>query len=160
MRHRLEFDDLFEDEYELIAIHCSMEIYRMAYMLNVYLGISFRRKEKDLDFTLKGKKIHYALYEHDDLKKHHIYQLVSNGMVTNEMVSVDKLSNTTLFDNGNNKHFLIPELKCDFLIKISSESGRVPIKEIVSKINEIKQVISVYAVDPMDLKSRNNLIFE
>lgn len=160
MRHRLEFDDLFEDEYELVAIHCSMEIYRIAYMLNMHLDISFRRKEKDLDFTFKGEKIHYALYEYDDLKKHLVYQLVSNSMVTNESASVGKLSNSTLFENENNKHFLIPELKCDFLIKISSESGRVPVKGIVSKINEIKQVISVYAVDPMDLKSRNNLIFE
>lgn len=160
MRHRLEFDDLFEDEYELIAIHCSMEIYRMAYMLNAHLNVSFRRKEKDLDFTLKGKKIHYALYEFDNLKKHHIYQLVCNSTVTTEFKSSDKSSNNILFDKGDNRHFLIPELKCDFLIKISSESGRVPVKEIVSKINEIKQVISVYAVDPMDLKSRNNLIFE
>lgn len=157
MHHKLEFDDLFEDEYELIAIHCSLEIYRMAYMLNAHLGISLSRKKKDLDFTIKGDHVHYALYEFDDSKKHLTYQLVSNSMIAieNKLNSMDGL-----FVTSDHRHFLIPELKCDFLIKISSESGRVPLKEIISRINEIKQVISVYAVDPMDLKSRNNLIFE
>jgi hypothetical protein len=45
-------------------------------------------------------------------------------------------------------------------LKIASDSGKIKVKEIVSKINEIRQVISAYNVAVEKLKSKNNLIFD
>jgi hypothetical protein len=69
-----------------------------------------------------------------------------------------------LFDNDATDKiittYLIPEYKkVDFFLKIQSEMETIPLRKILSGINEIKQVISVYELEPENIKSKNNLIF-
>lgn len=65
--HKLILDDIFEDvSCTLIAIHCAIEDYRLAYLLNKYLNITLSRKPKDLDFNKGITK--YALFEYEDQK--------------------------------------------------------------------------------------------
>lgn len=161
MNHKLLFDDLLDDEFELIAIHCSVEDYRMAYLLNACLNVSFARKPKDLDIGRGGKEIHFSLYEYDDKVKHTLYQLVSNIAIVSPLAENSRADeSTSLFSSEPNRHYLIPEYKCDYFIKLSSEFGKIPVKENISKINDIRQVISVYSVAIDDLKSPYNLIFD
>ena len=61
--HKLILEDVFEDTLcTLIAIHCSIEDYRLAYLLNKYLGISLTRKPEDLDFNKGTTK--YSIFEY------------------------------------------------------------------------------------------------
>ena len=48
--HKLLVDDFYDDTYILIAIHCRLEDYRLAYLLNQSLELNLRRKPNDLDF--------------------------------------------------------------------------------------------------------------
>ena len=48
--HKLLVDDFYDDDYKLIAVHCRLEDYRLAYLLNKSLNLRLMRKEDDLDF--------------------------------------------------------------------------------------------------------------
>lgn len=159
---KLILDDDLDVTFDLIAIHCSVEEYMMAYLLNRNLGLRFRRKEEDLDFIRDGKTITYAMYEFEDVKKHIQYYLIAN--TSNPLQSKSEKNNdqfTSLFSEKENTYYLIPELKkVDFFLKIDSDYETLPIREMLSKINNIKQIISAYSVDITNLKSKNNLIFD
>ena len=42
--HKLILEDDYQEEFSLIAIHCSEEPYKMAYMLNKHLSLRLSRK--------------------------------------------------------------------------------------------------------------------
>ncbi|MFT4943981.1 MAG: hypothetical protein ACI8RH_001729, partial [Flavobacteriales bacterium] len=41
--HKLVLDDDFEEDFSLIAIHCSEEPYKVAYILNQFARLKLRR---------------------------------------------------------------------------------------------------------------------
>ena len=62
--HKLLVDDFDDDSYKLIAIHTRLEDYRLAYLLNKYLGLKFKRKDHDIDF--KYLESSYSIFEWDN----------------------------------------------------------------------------------------------
>ena len=90
------------------------------------------------------------------------YSLVANKCKS----AVIKTNNSgELFGNTTDKEtmitYLIPELKkVDYFLKIQSDFDKLGTKILVNQINEIKQIISAYQVEPETLKSRENLIFD
>ena len=50
--HRLQVDDFYDESFKLLAIHCRLEDYRLAYLLNKNLNLNLKRKDEDLDFEL------------------------------------------------------------------------------------------------------------
>lgn len=52
---KLTMEELYEDEYQLIAIHTSLEDYRLAYFLNQSLSIQLKKCEDDLH--VKSKRV-------------------------------------------------------------------------------------------------------
>ena len=48
--YKLLDDDFDNDDYLLLAIHCAIDDYRLAYLLNQYLSINLKRYVHDLDF--------------------------------------------------------------------------------------------------------------
>lgn len=157
--HKLILDDAFDEAlYTLIAIHCGMEDYRLAYLLNKYLGVALSRKAADLDF--KNGAVSYSIYEWED-KKHLItWSLVSNICKTEELHYKDKAS---LFDNPEEitKIFqLLPELKkVNYFLKIDSAFSFTKSKYILESILKISRIATAYTLDPSTLKSKDNLIF-
>ncbi|WP_420571070.1 IPExxxVDY family protein [Kordia sp.] len=158
--HKLFEDDFEEDNYTLIAIHCSTEDYRLAYLLNANLNLKLARKREDLDYNYMEAS--FSIYEWDDEENFVTWNLVTN---TSKKEVEQVASAGSLFSNQQGKRtvakYLIPERKrVDYFIKISSESYMKSSKIIVSKINAIAEVITAYALNPNQLKSKNNLIFE
>ena len=49
--HKLLVDDFYDATYKLIAIHCRLEDYRLAYLLNQSLNLKLERNPNDLDFN-------------------------------------------------------------------------------------------------------------
>jgi hypothetical protein len=156
--HKLLVDDFYDDTYKLIAIHCRLEDYRLAYLLNQNLDLNLERKSDDLDF--KYLESSYSIFEWKNESQYVTWNLVSNVCKKEE----DSLYSTgTLFETNEKvlKTFnLISELnKVDYFIKISDEIQNVNENLILSKLQTIPQIITSYTVNPLKIKSKDHLIF-
>lgn len=156
--HKLLVDDFQDDCFILLAIHCSVEDYRLAYLLNKELQINLQRNPKDLDY--KYTSASYAIYEWEDEKQQVTWNLVSNICKKEE----ETLTSTgTLFENPQRivrQYNLVPEYKkVNFLLKIENDFNAVNERLIIDKIQKIPQIITVYGIATENLKSSNNLIF-
>jgi len=155
--HKLLEDDFDEDVYSLLAIHCDTEDYRLAYLLNQYLSINLKRCANDLDF--KYTTALYSIYEWEDHNKETMWNLIENIFKREEesLASSGSLFNTSskIIKTFN----LIPEYKkVNYFLKIENDNN-IDIKIIINKIQKIPQVVAVYDIDVLTLKSKNNLIF-
>ncbi|APY08358.1 hypothetical protein BWZ20_08625 [Winogradskyella sp. J14-2] len=155
--HKLLVDDFYDDTYKLIAIHCGLEDYRLAYLLNQSLDLRLQRKTEDLD--MEYLKSSYSIFEWNNVSQYVTWNLVSNVCKKEE----DSLYSTGLFQTHQKvlKTFnLVPEYKkVDYFIKISDEIQNVNEKQILHKLQNIPQIITSYSVNPTKLKSKDHLIF-
>lgn len=156
--HKLLVDDFEENSYLLLAIHCTIEDYRLAYLLNKHLKINLKRNSKDLDFEYIVSS--YSIFEWDDINQDITWSLVSNICKKEE----ESLTSSGSLFNASQKitrtHNLIPELKkVNYLLKIDTDGRFINGKLILNKIQEIPQVVAAYTVDAFELKSKDNLIF-
>ena len=157
--HKLILDDVLDDVlYTLVAIHCTLEDYRLAFLLNKHLKIKLARRSKDLDFN-KGKS-NYSIFEWEDEKQLTTWSLVSNSCKTE---SFQEVSYESLFDNQEKitkTTYLIPEYKrVNYFLKIENEFSSSKEKYILDSILEIPQIATAYSIDTNQLKSKDNLIF-
>ena len=157
--HKLILDDIFDESvFTLIAIHCTIEDYRLAYLLNKFLGINLVRKKFDLDFN-NGKAL-YSIYKWEDKKQMLTWNLVSNICKTSDY---EQTNSGLLFETTQSitKTFnLLPELKTvNYLLKIDDEFNVKREKHIINRILSIPQIATAYTIDQNQLKSRDNLIF-
>lgn len=159
--HKLILDDDFGEAFSLLAIHCSEEPYKMAYLLNQHLTLRLQRRRKDLEFEFKNGASTFPFFEFENHQQYITYSLVANKCVS-QFEAMPHLGE--LFNDGSPEtvtQLLIPEYdKVDYLLKIYSDFELIPLRKIVSSTNEIKQVISAYSIDVEQLKSKNNLIFD
>ncbi|MTE27058.1 IPExxxVDY family protein [Winogradskyella ouciana] len=155
--HKLLVDDFYDDTYKLIAIHCGLEDYRLAYLLNQSLELNLKRKSKDLDFEYLTSS--YSIFEWNNVSQFVTWNLVSNVCKKEE----ESLYSTGLFQTNEKvlKTFnLVPEYKrVDYFIKISDEIQNVNEKLILDKLQNIPQIVTSYSVNPIQLKSKDHLIF-
>ncbi|WP_242083323.1 IPExxxVDY family protein [Aestuariivivens sediminis] len=157
--HKLVLDTIFDEElYTLIGIHCTLEDYRIAYLLNKSLEINLKRKPMDLDFN-NGKSA-YSVFEWKDHKHLRTWNLVSNICKREEF---QDRSEASLFDIQTPviKIFnLINEFKkVNYFLKIENDFSDSKEKYIINRILRIPQVVTAYSIDMSQLKSKNNLIF-
>jgi len=147
-------DDFYEHAYTLIALHCPLEDYRLAYFLNVQLRTGFK-KLPGIDFYQNNNT--FSLYEWEDLKNGNVWNLISNVSRSGSTGTTD---NTLFSENMAVKtSYLIPERKqTDYFLKIDGEIPPETLESTIQKIHKIPQVITTYNVDPDQLKSKHNLI--
>ncbi|MFT5846245.1 MAG: hypothetical protein ACJARX_000253 [Psychroserpens sp.] len=157
--HKLLVDDFYDASFSLFAIHCRLEDYRLAYLLNKYLQLNLQRKEHDLDYNYFDAS--FAIFEWENEKIDRVWNLVSNVSKKEEAALQ---SSGSLFDNQatvTRTVNLLPELKTvDYLIKVSNEDRHFNEKLILNQIQTIPQVITTYSVNIDQLKSKENLIFD
>ncbi|RTY95779.1 IPExxxVDY family protein [Flavobacterium sp. GT3R68] len=151
-----EFDDV---DYELVAIHTSLEDYRLAYFLNQKLPILLSKSKNEIQITVKEGETHFSRYIFEEIEIDSYWNLIQNK---NEVIVQKKDNQQNLFADTSmevsTKVYLLPELKkVDFFLKI--ENAEVDIEEITTKINTIDRISAVYKVDNDQIKSKNNLIF-
>ncbi len=160
--HKLVFDEDLEEPYTLLAIHCSEEAYKVAFLLNKHLNIRLKRNKKDLDFSKEGLVKTYPLYEYEDIQEYTHFFLVANKCKLKETV----LQNAgglfaEMVSEKSTTHYLLPEFKkVDYLLKIYSGFQTVSLQTMLSEIKKIKQVVSAYTLETAAIKSKNNLIFD
>lgn len=156
--HKLLVDDFYDTSFSLLAIHCGLEDYRMAYLLNKQLGLNLSRMPRDLDYKYFAAS--YSVYEWYNKENQISWNLISNVCKKEE----DSLQSSGSLFNLQSKvlktYNLLPEHKnVDYLIKISNDSQNFNEKIILSKIQSIPQIVTSYSIDTEKLKSKENLIF-
>ncbi len=154
--HRLALGDFDCYSYQLIAIHCSLEDYRLAYLLNRHLNLRLKRKQNDLDFPIGS----YSIFEWEDQNQMLTWNMVSNVC---KVEKTHKPNSSLLFENQSSvtTHHLIPEYKAaNYLLKVDHESGFYGEKRVIGTILSIPQVVTAYSIDIENLKSKTNLIFD
>ena len=160
--HKLILDDDFAEDFSLIAIHCSEESYKLAYLLNQFVDIRLKREQLDLEYSNNGLEITFPLFGFNDQLKYTSYYLVANKCKS----QIAKLSSSgglfgELIQDETLTTILIPEYKqVDYFLKIQSDYNKVATRNLIATINSIKQVISAYDIQTENLKSKNNLIFD
>lgn len=159
--HKINIEDFEENDYYVIAIHTSLEDYRLAYFLNRELGISLSKNKFDIGTQVKKIKTSFTRFTFDDEQKLVLWDLVENKKVveTNEIDSnIDLFSNTK--SSFSTTTYLLPEYKkVDFFIKIENAESEVDLDKVISKISKIEAIKLVYSLAKENIKSKNNLIF-
>ena len=155
--HKLLVDDFDTETYSLLAIHCTIEDYRVAYLLNKQLQINLQRKPQDLDVQYTASS--FSIFEWEDEKQQMIWNLVSNICKKEESIP----NTGSLFETQSNilrTYNLIPEYKkVNYLLKIDNDGNFIDEKTIIHKIQKIYQIAAVFSIDASQLKSKDNLIF-
>lgn len=158
--HKLFIDDFEEADYQLIAIHTTLENYRVAYFINQNLPVLLHRNKKDILIGTEKQKNGFSNFHFEDNKKEIFWTLVENKT---EVSLPQKSKTITLFKEEqefSNTIYFLPEFKnVDFFLKIECEENQIDSNKIITKLNTIDQITTVYAVDKSRIKSKNNLIF-
>ncbi len=157
--HKLILDDVFEEvRFTLIAIHCTLEDYRLAFLLNKHLGITLTRKSSDLDYN-NGKST-YSIFEWEDNKQLINWSLVSNICKTESYQQINYQSLFDVKEKITKTTNLIPEYKrVDYFLKIDNDYNFNKEKYILDSILNMSQISTAYSIDTSQLKSKDNLIF-
>ena len=147
--YKLHLDDDGEEDFILVAIHCSEEAYKMAFMINKHLSM--------LDEVVST----FSLFEYESEQQYTKFYLVENKC----KLTFEKIHTVgSLFEDENSEKMkishLLPEFKkVDFFLKIESDIEKFPLRKTIAQLNEINEVISAYVVENQNIKSHNNLIF-
>ena len=147
--HKVYIEDFEEVDYHVIAIHTSLEDYRLAYFLNRDLEICLSKSNVDIQFQVKKGKTSFARFTFEDEKKVINWDLIQNK---NEVVGLENNTIQDLFSNTKNTFsssaYLLSEFKkVDFFLKIENAANEINVSEIVSKINAIDNINMVYSID-------------
>ena len=162
LAHKLVLDAVVDQPFTLIAIHCSLEEYKLAFLLNKHLDLRLSRARNDIDLHIKSVRALFSLYKFEDRQKYCDYFLVSNKFKGQSRKTAADFG--SLFGNeemASETTHLLPEYsKVDFFLKLEEESGLVSEVLILEKIKEIPQIATAYSIDTEKIKSKENLIFD
>ena len=158
---KLHLDEFDEVDYDLIAIHSSLEDFRLAYFINQNLPIILSKSKEEIGVLVKEGEAFFTKFSFDDLKNDITWCLIQNK---NDIIINQKNTKQNLFLDTNlevlRKVHLISELKkVDYFLKIEHNNNAFQMDEIVRQLNKIERISAVYSVIPEKIKSKNNLIF-
>lgn len=157
---KLVLNDFLEEEsFSLIGIHCTIEDYRLAYLLNKTLDLKLSRQANDVDNN--NQQTTFSIFQWEDKAQFKTWNLVSNTCkVVNNQID-NNLDSLFSFNTTVTKtHHLVSEYsKANYFLKINNERHSNKEKLILEKILKIDQVITAYGITPESLKSKDQLIF-
>lgn len=159
--HKLDLDEFDETDYYLIAIHTSLEDYRLAFFINQMLPINLSKSKNEIQINIKEGETTFSRFYYYDSENDISWNLLQNK---NEVVEQKKGNNQNLFSNVTievaTKTFLIPEFrKVDYFLKIENIEDKMEVSKIQILLNKIENISTLYMVDMHQIKSKNNLIF-
>lgn len=160
--HKLDLGEFDEIDYHLIAIHTSLEDYRLAYFINQKLPINLGKNKNEIQINIKEGETKFSRFYYYDSEKTISWNLIQNK---NEVIQHknDKRQND-LFSNlsleVSTKVYLLPEFKkVDYFLKIENLEDDLNVAAIQVLLNTIDSISTAYIVETNKIKSKNNLIF-
>jgi hypothetical protein len=159
--HKLDLGEFDEIDYYLIAIHTSLEDYRLAFFINQILPINLSKSKSEIQINIKEGETNFSRFYYNDEESAITWNLIQNK---NEVIQYKKGNTENLFSNVtmevSTKVFLLPEFKkADYFLKIENNDDAMNVSKIQILLNTIDSVSTVYIVDTNKIKSKNNLIF-
>ncbi|CAN1552000.1 hypothetical protein MCETHM1_02213 [Flavobacteriaceae bacterium] len=159
--HKLDIGEFDEIDYCLIAIHTSLEDYRLAYYINQKLNVNLNKSDKEIQITVKEGEAHFSRFHYYETKNDISWDLIQNK---NEVIIIQNESNQSLFSNVNlevaTKVYMLPEFKkVDYFLKVDNSENDLNILRIQNALNTIYNIATIYIIDTNKIKSKNNLIF-
>ena len=158
--HKLFIDDFEDVDYQLLAIHTTLDDFRIEYYINQKLPILLSKCKKDILIETDKQKTAFTHFNFEDKKKSVFWTLIENKK---EISLLQKNNTVNLFNaqqEFTNTYYLLPELKkVDYFLKIEGDENQINTSSITNKLKTIDQVTTVYPVKKSQLKSKNNLIF-
>jgi hypothetical protein len=159
--HKLDLGEFDEIDYYLIAIHTSLEDYRLAFFINQKLPINLSKSENEIQINIKEGETNFSRFYYNDMESGITWNLIQNK---NEVVQYKKGITQNLFLDVTmevaTKVFLLPEFKkVDYFLKIENNDDAMDVSKIQLLLNTIDSISTVYIVDTNQIKSKNNLIF-
>lgn len=151
-------DEFVTIDFELIAIHSSLEDYRLAYFINRELEILLEKNDESIGVKARGGEGWLSRFSFEDTASDTLWTLIQN-----KNRAEIKLSDTASLFEGSTytataNVYLLPEMKkVDYILKIDNPA--VDPQQMVDRLLGIKHITTAYAVDHHKLKSKNNLIF-
>jgi hypothetical protein len=122
---KLHLDEFDEVDYELIAIHSSIEDFRLAYFINQKLPIVLSKSKDEVGVMVKEGEAFFSKFTFDDHKNDILWSLIQNK---NDIILQQKSTGQNLFLNTNmetlTKVHLISDLKkVDYFLKIENNNN-------------------------------------
>ncbi len=155
--HKIQINDFISIDYELIAIHSSLEDYRLAYFINKVLQIQLSKSNSNIELETKEGKSEFSHFIFDD----EIHDIIWNVFENKATAIPSEKTTNGIFDSVDVTMYVVPEFKrADYILKIENmETVIFPLEKIIQKLSKISQISMVYRIDQNKLKSKNNLIF-
>ncbi|MFV8441505.1 IPExxxVDY family protein [Flavobacterium sp. LB2P44] len=159
--HKLDLGEFDEIDYYLIAIHTSLEDYRLAFFINQKLPVNLSKSDDEIQINIKEGETNFSRFYYNNIESTISWNLIQNK---NEVVQYKKGNATNLFSDVTmevaTKVFLLPEFKkVDYFLKIENNGDTMDVSKIQLLLNTIDSISTVYIVDTNKIKSKNNLIF-
>ena len=115
--HKIQINDFISEDYELIAIHSSLEDYKLAYAINTILETRLIKNESNIEIAISEGKSAFSNYIFDDEESDVQWSLIENKTT----IVNSKKKTSQLFDQVDITVFLLPEYKkADYLLKIEN----------------------------------------
>jgi len=158
--HKLMIDDFDEADYMLIAIHSSLEDYRLAYFVNRELELRLEKCPKDIGFKQKETTAFFSRFTFEDNANDVAWNLIQNKNSVNSTL----MGNVSLFTEAglsiSTSSYFIPELKTvDYILKVENTEETNAADNVLNRLLDIKYIATAYKINHYKLKSKNNLIF-
>jgi hypothetical protein len=160
--HKLDLGEFDEIDYHLIAIHTSLEDYRLAYFINQKLPINLGKNKNEIQINIKEGETKFSRFYYHDVEKGISWNLIQNK---NEVIQQkNDTRQNNLFSNINmevsTKVYLLPEFKkADYFLKIENLEDDLNVTHIQALLNTIDNISTAYTIETNKIKSKNNLIF-
>lgn len=156
--HKLQLDDFLSVDYELVAIHTSLEDHRLAYLINRVLGIRLEKCRKDVSLRGKQGDSTFVRFIYEDPESETVWNLLQNKSAATDTA----VTGGSLFDSVDfaPTAFLLPEFKkTDYILKVENTPSFFAPEILTENLMGIKHISAAYKIDHHKLKSKNNLIF-
>ncbi|HWS59965.1 MAG TPA: IPExxxVDY family protein [Flavobacterium sp.] len=159
--HKLDFDEFDEIDYHLVAIHTSIEDYRLAYFINKKLPINLCLNKDEIHINIKEGETKFSRFNYYDKEKRITWNLIQNK---NEVIQQKNEKSQNLFSDINievsTKVYLLPEFKkVDFFLKIENMEDSMNLSKVQHLLNTIENISTAYTIETKNIKTKNNLIF-
>ncbi len=157
--YKLNIDEFDEIDYQLIAIHTSLEDYRLAFFINKNFPVLLAKSENDIPITSKTGSTALTRFSFEDELSCATWDLIQNK---SEIAVQENDASADLFASSDikvsSKAYLLPEFKkVDYILKLQNFDDSA--EAICDRMQKIQQVTMSYTLDTTRIKSINNLIF-
>ncbi|MBL56049.1 MAG: hypothetical protein CMP61_02575 [Flavobacteriales bacterium] len=129
----------YDFDFFLLGVSSHVANYRLAWGMNQQFELDLERVD-DIDLSFgPQKKGKFSLYRFDDEESYTTFHLIANRC---------------------NFGYFIPELKqIDYFIQYWGPMSNKEMDNFKNELRKIPSVLTAIAINPKELKSRNNLLF-